>query len=54
MRILRHSKINITMEVYAEAPSEATCEASRSSAKHWGLARCCRLLLPEDQKGRFP
>jgi hypothetical protein len=25
--LLRHSKINITMEVYSEAPSEATCEA---------------------------
>jgi hypothetical protein len=27
MRILRHSKIAVTMEVYTEAPSEATCEA---------------------------
>jgi integrase len=29
MRILRHSKINITMEIYAEAPSDATRDALR-------------------------
>jgi integrase len=29
MRILRHSKINVTMEIYTEAPSEATREALR-------------------------
>jgi integrase len=29
MRILRHSKIDVTMEIYADAPSEATCEALR-------------------------
>jgi integrase len=29
MRILRHSKINVTMEIYTEAPSEATGEALR-------------------------
>ena len=29
MRILRHSKINVTMEIYTEAPSEATVEALR-------------------------
>jgi integrase len=29
MRILRHSKIAVTMEIYTEAPSEATCEALR-------------------------
>jgi integrase len=29
MRILRHSKINITMEVYADAPSDATRDALR-------------------------
>jgi hypothetical protein len=28
-RILRHSKIAITMEVYTEAPSEATRDALR-------------------------
>jgi integrase len=27
MRILRHSKINLTMEIYTEAPSEATRDA---------------------------
>lgn len=27
--ILRHSKIAVTMEIYTEAPSEATCEALR-------------------------
>ena len=29
MRILRHSKIAVTMEIYTEAPSEPTCEALR-------------------------
>jgi integrase len=29
MRILRHSKIAITVEVYTEAPSDATREALR-------------------------
>ena len=29
MRILRHSKINVTMEIYIEAPSEATVDALR-------------------------
>ena len=29
MRILRHSKIAVTMEVYTEVPSEATRDALR-------------------------
>jgi hypothetical protein len=29
MRILRHSKIGITMEIYAEVPSQATRDALR-------------------------
>ena len=29
MRILRHSKINITMEIYTETTSEATRDALR-------------------------
>ena len=29
MRILRHSKIAVTMEIYAEAPSDATRDALR-------------------------
>jgi hypothetical protein len=29
MRMLRHSKIAVTMEIYTEAPSAATCEALR-------------------------
>lgn len=29
MRILRHSRIGITMEIYTEAPSEVTVEALR-------------------------
>jgi integrase len=29
VRILRHSKIAVTMEIYTEAPSAATCEALR-------------------------
>jgi integrase len=28
MRILRHSKVNVTMEIYTEAPSEAPSEAT--------------------------
>jgi integrase len=30
MRILRHSKINITMEIYTETTSEATRDALRT------------------------
>jgi hypothetical protein len=29
MRILRHSKINVTIEIYTEAPSEAIRDALR-------------------------
>ena len=29
MRILRHNKIAVTMEIYTEAPSEATRDALR-------------------------
>jgi hypothetical protein len=29
MRILRHSKIAVTMEIYTEAPSDATRDALR-------------------------
>jgi hypothetical protein len=29
MRILRHSKIALTMEIYTEVPSEATRDALR-------------------------
>jgi hypothetical protein len=29
MRILRHSKINLTMEIYTETTSDATREALR-------------------------
>ena len=53
MRILRHSKIAVTMEIYTEAPSDATRDALRKLGD-WLTDRCCRLLLPEDQKGRFP
>jgi len=44
-RILRHSKIDVTMEIYAEAPSEATCEALGSSATCWPPDNCCTFLL---------
>jgi hypothetical protein len=41
------------MEIYTETTSEATRDALRKLG-HW-LAEpcCCRLLLPEDQKGQF-
>jgi len=29
MRILRHSKVAVTMEIYTEAPSDATRDALR-------------------------
>jgi hypothetical protein len=53
MRILRHSKIAVTMEIYTEPLSDATRDALRSSATG-SHDRCCRLLLPEDQKGPVP
>jgi hypothetical protein len=53
MSILRHSKINITMEIYTETTSEPTRDALRSSATGSREPGCCRLLLPEDQKGQF-
>ncbi len=52
MRILRHSKIAVTMEIYTEASSEATREALRKLSD-WLADCCCRLLLPEED-GRFP
>ena len=36
MRILRHSKINVTMEIYSEAPSDATSDALRKLASALG------------------
>ena len=52
MRILRHSKIAVTMEIYTEASSEATREALRKLSD-W-LADCCCRLLPPEEDGRFP
>jgi hypothetical protein len=46
MRILRHSKIGITMEIYAEVPSQATRDALRKFGDWLARrARCCTLLL---------
>ena len=50
MHILRHSKIAVTMEIYTEAPSEATCEALRKLSEQLvGLTTvaavcCCRKI----------
>jgi hypothetical protein len=53
MRILRHSKIAVTMEIYTKAPPmpPVTRSASSATGSH---DRCCRLLLPQDQKGPVP
>ena len=40
------------MEIYTEAPSEATRDALRKLSD-WLADCCCRLLLPEED-GRFP
>lgn len=34
MQILRHSKINVTMEIYTHVPSEATRRALKKLGKH--------------------
>jgi hypothetical protein len=52
VRILRHSKIAVTMEIYTEVPmtQPATrCAASVTSS----TASCCTVLLHEDQRGRL-
>ena len=49
MQILRHSKIAVSMEIYTEAPSDATRDALRRLSD-WLADRCCRLLLPQDPK----
>jgi integrase len=49
MQILRHSKIAVTMEVYAEVVSSSTKEALRRLGEQLGRTtrcdRCCTLLL---------
>jgi hypothetical protein len=56
MRILRHSKIAVTMEIYTEAPSEATRDALRKLSD-W-LARpvaalcCCTKIQKGRSRGR--
>ena len=47
MRILRHSKIAVTMEIYTEAPSDATRDALRKLSDWLTL-----LLLPFAAAGR--
>jgi Phage integrase family len=55
MQILRHSKIAITMVIYTEVASAATRDALKKLASGSAPepARCCTLLLHQDQKGRF-
>ena len=49
MQILRHSKIGVTMEVYAEVVSSSTKDALRrlvsSSTRESGVTCCCTFLL---------
>ena len=53
MRILRHSKIAVTMEIYTEA--RPTPPATRSASSATGLHdRCCHLLLPQEQQRPVP
>ena len=54
MQILRHSKIAVTMEIYTEVPSDATRDALRKLSELARHDRCCRLLLPQDQKRPVP
>jgi hypothetical protein len=50
MRMLRHSKIAVTMEIYTQvldqAAREALCRLEDSST----ASDCCTLLLHQDQK----
>jgi integrase len=54
MRILRHSKIAVTMEIYTEAPSDATRDALRKLGQWLGNCRLALLLhfaaAPRSQK----
>ena len=60
MRILRHSKIAVTMEVYTEVPSEATRDALHKLGDvfPWdgAAALCCwpRTKRPVPAKGTGP
>ena len=61
MRILRHSKINVTMEIYTEAPSEATVEALRKLGDQLRVmvaaVCCCRKIKkagPMFETGLWP
>jgi integrase len=49
MRILRHSKIAITMEIYTDASDDIAREALRKLGEQLDG----QSLLHEDQKGRF-
>jgi hypothetical protein len=50
---LRHSKITVTMEIYTEAPSDAT-QDTLGKLSDWRVNRCCRLMLPQDEKRPVP
>ena len=51
MRILRHGKIAVTMEIYTEVPSAATRDALKKLGQWLGSqARCCTSVLYGHQK----
>jgi len=49
MRILRHSKIAVTMEIYTEVPDQAAREALRRLGEQLTASHCCTLLLHQDR-----
>jgi len=51
-RILRHSKIAVTMEIYTKVPDDVTRDALRLLREQLDGYRCCTLLLHRQQKGR--
>ena len=53
MRILRHSKIAVTMEIYTEAPSDATsrCSPQAQRLAHMTVAAVC--CCYKSRRGRF-
>ena len=54
MRILRHSKIGITMEIYAEVPSQATRDALRKFGDSCLTSPLLHFAATPDQKRPVP
>lgn len=50
MRILRHSKINATMEIYPRTPPATRCASSTTCSDNPVAALCCRTTI---KKGQF-